>query len=103
MSARTRLACMRALVIGRSSGLGRAPAVELSRRGARGRGMPTDRAAAAILSGLGRRKAEVVPGWQAKGYAWLADWTPGLIDRWAAARWRADGLDPGQDGDGHAR
>ena len=69
----------------------------------RGRGMPADRAAAAILSGLERRKAEVVPGWQAKGYAWLARWTPGLIDRWAAARWRANGPDPGRDGDGHAR
>jgi short-subunit dehydrogenase len=69
----------------------------------RGRGLSPDRAARAILSGLERRKPEVVPGWQAKGYAWLAHWMPGLIDRWAAARWRTDASGTGGTGDGHAR
>jgi short-subunit dehydrogenase len=54
----------------------------------RGRGMPPTRAARAILAGLERRRCEVVPGWQAKGYAWTARWMPGMIDRWAARRWR---------------
>jgi short-subunit dehydrogenase len=57
----------------------------------RGRGMAPDRAAAAILAGLERRQREVVPGWQAKGYAWLARWMPGMIDRWAARRWQPGG------------
>jgi short-subunit dehydrogenase len=69
----------------------------------RGRGMPPERAAKAILSGLERRRAEVVPGWQAKGYAWLAHWMPGLIDRWAAARWRTDDLAAGATGEGPSR
>ncbi|MFM7137587.1 MAG: SDR family NAD(P)-dependent oxidoreductase [Planctomycetota bacterium] len=69
----------------------------------RGRGMPPERAAGAILSGLERRRAEVVPGWQAKGYAWLARWMPGLIDRWAAARWRTHDLATGATGDDPAR
>jgi short-subunit dehydrogenase len=51
----------------------------------RGRGMPPAEAAAAILAGLTKRRAEIVPGWQAKGYAALARHMPGLIDRWAAA------------------
>ena len=69
----------------------------------RGRGLSPDRAARAILSGLERRKTEVVPGWQAKGYAWLSHWMPGLIDRWAAARWRTDASGTGATGEGHAR
>ena len=65
----------------------------------RGRGMPPDRVAELILSGLERRSAEVVPGWQAKGYAWLARWMPGVIDRWAAARWQTDRPGTGKTGD----
>lgn len=65
----------------------------------RGRGMSPDRAAAAILAGLERRQREVVPGWQAKGYAWLARWMPGMIDRWAARRWRPGGPIVGATGD----
>jgi len=50
----------------------------------RGRPLAPARAAAAIVAGLERRRAEIVPGWQARGYAWLARWLPGLIDRFAA-------------------
>jgi short-subunit dehydrogenase len=53
-----------------------------------GRGMPPEQAAAAILAGLRRRQGEIVPGWQAKGYVFLARYFPGLIDRWAARNWR---------------
>jgi short-subunit dehydrogenase len=52
--------------------------------------MPPERAAAAILAGLERRHREIVPGWQAMGYAFLARWMPGMIDRWAARNWRMD-------------
>jgi short-subunit dehydrogenase len=62
----------------------------------RGRGMRPEQAAAAIISGLERRRGEIVPGWQAKGYALLARWLPGLIDRWAARNWRAGGGDAGR-------
>ena len=55
-----------------------------------GRGMPPERAAAAILAGLEPRHREIVPGWQAMGYAFLARWMPGMIDRWAARNWRMD-------------
>jgi len=58
----------------------------------RGRGMPPDRVAAAILAGLERRRREIVPGWQAKGYAFLARFLPGLIDRWARRHWRGDAI-----------
>jgi short-subunit dehydrogenase len=58
----------------------------------RGRGMPPDRVAAAILTGLERRRREIVPGWQAKGYAFLARFLPGLIDRWARRHWRGDAI-----------
>jgi NAD(P)-dependent dehydrogenase (short-subunit alcohol dehydrogenase family) len=67
-----------------------------------GRGMPPDRAATAILAGLERRQREVVPGWQAKGYAWLARWMPGMIDRWAARRWQPGGPISGATGDNGA-
>jgi short-subunit dehydrogenase len=50
----------------------------------RGRRMPTERAAAAIVAGMERRRAEITPGWQAKGYAFAARFLPGLIDRVAA-------------------
>ncbi len=56
----------------------------------RGRGMSPDEIAAAILAGLERRRAEIVPGWQAKGYAFLARLLPGLIDRWATRHWRTE-------------
>ena len=58
-----------------------------------GRGMPPEQAAAAILAGLRRRQGEIVPGWQAKGYVFLARYFPGLIDRWAARNWRRGGAD----------
>lgn len=56
----------------------------------RGRGMSPERAAAAIVAGLTRRRAEILPGWQAKGYALLARYLPGLIDRWAARNWNSE-------------
>jgi len=61
--------------------------------------MPPAEAAATIVAGLARRRAEVVPGWQAKGYAFLARHLPGLIDRWAAAKCRVTaGAEAGGDG-----
>lgn len=50
----------------------------------RGKPMTAAAAAAAIVEGLERRRAEVVPGWRAKTYAFLARYLPGLIDRTAA-------------------
>lgn len=68
----------------------------------RGRGMSPERAAAAILRGLERRCPEIVPGWQAKGYALLARHLPGLIDRWATRNWRVGGVDADRRGEaGH--
>lgn len=64
-------------------------------RWSRGRGMSPERAAAAILSALEGRRPEVVPGWQAKAYAFLARHLPGLIDHWAARNWRHPGDDAG--------
>lgn len=58
----------------------------------RGRGLSADRVAAAILAGLERRRPEVLPGWQARGYAFLARHAGWLIDRWAARHWRAGGV-----------
>ena len=51
----------------------------------RGRRMPAATAARAIAAAIERRRAEVVPGWQARGYALAARFLPRLIDR-AAAR-----------------
>lgn len=51
----------------------------------RGKPMLARHAAAAIIEGLERRRTEIVPGWQAKTYAFLARYLPGLIDR-AVAR-----------------
>ena len=50
------------------------------------RGKPVSAAfvAKAILDGLERRRPVVIPGWQARGYAWLARYLPGMIDRFAA-------------------
>lgn len=55
----------------------------------RGRAMPADRAARAIVDGLVSRAAEVTPGWRALGYAWAARHAPGLIDM-VARRWLRD-------------
>ena len=59
-----------------------------------GRRMPTDHAAAAIVSGMERRVRELLPGWQAKGYALLARLWPGMIDALVARRLRTDGGGP---------
>ncbi len=56
-----------------------------------GRRMPTARAAAAIVSGLECRTRELLPGWQAKGYALLARLCPAMIDGLVARRLRAHG------------
>lgn len=64
----------------------------------RGRRMPTDTAARAIIGGIERRRHEIVPGWQAKGFAFAARFLPGLIDRIAARHLkheRRDGPAPG--------
>jgi short-subunit dehydrogenase len=50
----------------------------------RGRPLTPAQAATAILAGLERRRTEIVPGWRARGYAWLARWLPGLIDGFSA-------------------
>lgn len=52
----------------------------------RGRQMPAHQAAAAIIAGLERRHREILPGWQAKGYALAARIAPWLIDAIAARR-----------------
>ncbi|MFM7205320.1 MAG: SDR family NAD(P)-dependent oxidoreductase [Planctomycetaceae bacterium] len=51
----------------------------------RGRRMPAERAARAIATAIERRRREIAPGWQARGYAWAARFFPRLIDR-AASR-----------------
>lgn len=55
----------------------------------RGRRMPAEVAAQMIVRGIERRRAEVVPGWQARGYALAARFLPRLIDRAAARHLRA--------------
>ncbi len=50
----------------------------------RGTPLPASAAAAAIIKGLERRRPEVIPGWRAKTYAFLARYLPGLIDRTVA-------------------
>ena len=57
----------------------------------RGRQMPAARAATAIIRGLERRRGEILPGWQAKGYALAARFMPGLIDAVASRRVQAAG------------
>ncbi len=59
----------------------------------RGRRMPTDRAARAIVAGIEGRRHEIVPGWQAKGFAFAARFLPGLIDRIAARHLRHERRD----------
>ncbi len=56
-----------------------------------GKPMAADRAADAIVNGLERRRAEVIPGWRAQTYAFLARYLPGLIDRFAARHLKATG------------
>jgi short-subunit dehydrogenase len=51
----------------------------------RGAPMSAAGAAAAIIKGLERRRPEIIPGWRAKTYAFLARYLPGLID-WAVGR-----------------
>jgi short-subunit dehydrogenase len=55
----------------------------------RGRQMPATQAAAAIARGLERRRGEILPGWQAKGYALAARFMPRLIDAVTSRRVRA--------------
>jgi short-subunit dehydrogenase len=50
----------------------------------RGHPMSADQAATAILAGLEQRTAEIIPGWRARTYAFLARYLPALIDRTAA-------------------
>lgn len=54
----------------------------------RGRRMPADRAAAAIVAGLERRTRELTPGWQAKGFALAARFAPRVIDALTARHLR---------------
>jgi short-subunit dehydrogenase len=54
----------------------------------RGRRMPTDAAAAAIIRGMERRRADITPGWQAVGFALAARFFPGMIDRVAGRHLR---------------
>jgi len=50
----------------------------------RGHPLAPDVAAREVLDGLERRSRELTPGWRAKGYAFLARFLPGFIDRFAA-------------------
>jgi short-subunit dehydrogenase len=72
----------------------------------RGRRMPAEVAARAIVTGIERRRPEIVPGWQARGYALAARFLPRLIDR-AAARHlrggRGSGAGPGPGPEGTVR
>lgn len=54
----------------------------------RGRPVSAKSVATAIAHGLERRRREIFPGWQAKGYAFAARFLPGLIDRIAARHLR---------------
>lgn len=56
----------------------------------RGRPLSAERTARTILRGLIWRRREVLPGWQAKGYAIASRLFPGLIDRAMMRRWRRD-------------
>lgn len=57
----------------------------------RGRPMTAELAAAAILGGVERRRAEIAPGWQARGYAWATRFAPRLLDVACRARMRREG------------
>jgi short-subunit dehydrogenase len=60
----------------------------------RGRRMPAERAARAIVDAIERRRSDLVPGWQARGYALVARFLPRLIDRAAARHLRAAARGP---------
>ena len=59
-----------------------------------GRPMPVERAARATVDGLVRRRAEIAPGWRAKGFAFAARFLPGLIDAIAARHLRTEDRRP---------
>jgi short-subunit dehydrogenase len=59
-----------------------------------GRPMPVERAARATVDGLVRRRAEITPGWRAKGFAFAARFLPGLIDAIAARHLRTEDRRP---------
>lgn len=67
----------------------------------RGRPLAADFVARAIADGLERRRAEIFPGWQAKGYAFAARFLPGLIDRIAARHLRGSDDDTPPGGRSH--
>jgi short-subunit dehydrogenase len=46
----------------------------------RGTPLPSERAAALIVRALEERRAELLPDWRARGFAWAARFAPGLID-----------------------
>lgn len=54
----------------------------------RGRPLSTIHAARAVVRGLVRRRAEIMPGWQAKGFAFAARYLPRLIDAFTARHCR---------------
>lgn len=60
----------------------------------RGRPLAATTAAAAILDGLERRRREIVPGWQARGFVWAARWMPAFLDAVCRAKIRSDREDP---------
>ncbi len=62
----------------------------------RGWRMPAEQAAAAIVGGLQRRQGEILPGWQARGYALAAWLLPWAIDAAAARRLGGTGTQDGQ-------
>ena len=59
----------------------------------RGKRMPAEQAARAIATAIERRRAEIVPGWQARGYALAARFMPRLIDHMAARHMKPTGGD----------
>lgn len=48
---------------------------------AQAQGLPPDRVARAILTGLERNRREVTPGWKAKAFVLASRWLPGVMDR----------------------
>jgi len=53
-----------------------------------GRPLSAEATAAAIIAALVDRRAEVIPGWRARGYCLAARICPWLIDAVVARRWR---------------
>jgi short-subunit dehydrogenase len=56
-----------------------------------GRPLSAESTAAAIVAALVNRRAEVIPGWSARGYCLAARICPWLIDAVVARRWRRMG------------